>query len=60
MIIRDREGQTNKPDTLIGERDGSFILSTANFEEDRSVSGSAMRADVLHHSAATAARVRRG
>jgi len=28
MIIGDREGQTNKPDTLIGERDGSFVLST--------------------------------
>ena len=28
MIIRVREGQTNKHDTLIAERDGSFVLST--------------------------------
>ncbi len=27
MIIRVREGQTNKHDTLIAERDGSFVLS---------------------------------
>src|SRR6266849_2349831 len=28
MIIRVREDQTNKHDTLIAERDGSFLLST--------------------------------
>jgi hypothetical protein len=28
VIIRVREGQTNKHDTLIAETDGSFVLST--------------------------------